>query len=64
MDDIKSAKVIEKVKLDRYTLFKGMIPPSRTRFQKDDVARKQFGNAVPVPVVEYVAKELISILDI
>ncbi|WP_442941427.1 hypothetical protein [Nostoc sp.] len=25
---------------------------------------KQFGNAVPVPVVEYVAKELISILDI
>lgn len=36
LDDIKSAKVIEKVKLDQYTLFKGMIPPSRTRFQKDD----------------------------
>ncbi|MEH2133651.1 MAG: DNA cytosine methyltransferase [Nostoc sp.] len=36
LDDIKSAKVIEKVKLDRHTLFKGMIPPSRTRFQKDD----------------------------
>ncbi|MBN3952144.1 MAG: DNA cytosine methyltransferase [Nostoc sp. NMS7] len=36
LDDIKSAKLIEKVKLDRHTLFKGMIPPSRTRFQKDD----------------------------
>ncbi len=36
LDDIKSAKVIEKIKLDRHTLFKGMIPPSRTRFQKDD----------------------------
>ncbi|MBX9259463.1 DNA cytosine methyltransferase [Desmonostoc muscorum CCALA 125] len=32
--------------------------------EKDDIARKQFGNAVPVPVVEYVAKELLSILDI
>ncbi|MFN6517573.1 MAG: DNA cytosine methyltransferase [Nostoc sp. CreGUA01] len=32
--------------------------------EKDDIARKQFGNAVPVPVVEYVAKELLSILDV
>ncbi len=32
--------------------------------EKDDIARKQFGNAVPVPVVEYVAKELLNILDI
>lgn len=32
--------------------------------QKDEVAKKQFGNAVPVPVVESVAKELISILDV
>jgi DNA (cytosine-5)-methyltransferase 1 len=31
---------------------------------KDEVAKKQFGNAVPVPVVEYVAKELLRILDI
>ncbi len=36
LDDIKSAKILKKVKLDRYTLFQGMIPPSRTRFQKDD----------------------------
>ncbi|MTJ08877.1 DNA cytosine methyltransferase [Anabaena sp. UHCC 0204] len=32
--------------------------------KKDEVAKKQFGNAVPVPVVEYVAKELLRILDI
>jgi DNA (cytosine-5)-methyltransferase 1 len=32
--------------------------------EKDEVAKKQFGNAVPVPVVEYVAKELLKILDI
>lgn len=32
--------------------------------EKDDIAKKQFGNAVPIPVVEYVAKELLSILDI
>jgi DNA (cytosine-5)-methyltransferase 1 len=32
--------------------------------KKDEVAKKQFGNAVPVPVVEYVAKELLKILDI
>ena len=31
---------------------------------KDEVAKKQFGNAVPVPVVEYVAKELLRVLDI
>ncbi|WP_071191961.1 DNA cytosine methyltransferase [Trichormus sp. NMC-1] len=36
LDDFKNVKVIEKVKLDADTLFKGMIPPSRTRFQKDD----------------------------
>lgn len=32
--------------------------------KKDEVAKKQFGNAVPVPVVEYVAKELIKIISI
>ncbi|MCE2701657.1 MAG: DNA cytosine methyltransferase [Nostocales cyanobacterium LE14-WE4] len=32
--------------------------------KKDEVAKKQFGNAVPVPVVEYVAKELLRVLDI
>ncbi len=32
--------------------------------EKDDIARKQFGNAVPVPVVEYVAKELLNIIRI
>ncbi|WP_016952740.1 DNA cytosine methyltransferase [Anabaena sp. PCC 7108] len=36
LDDFKNVKVIEKVKLDANTLFKGVIPPSRTRFQKDD----------------------------
>ena len=30
--------------------------------KKDEVAKKQFGNAVPV--VEYVAKELLRVLDI
>ena len=32
--------------------------------QKDEVAKKQFGNAVPVPVVEYVAKELLRTIHI
>lgn len=32
--------------------------------QKDEVAKKQFGNSVPIPVVEYVAKELLRIIDI
>ncbi|HLP92278.1 MAG TPA: DNA cytosine methyltransferase [Nostocaceae cyanobacterium] len=36
LDDLKNIQVVEKVKLDADTLFKGMIPPSRTRFQKDD----------------------------
>ncbi|MEA5515637.1 DNA cytosine methyltransferase [Nodularia sp. UHCC 0506] len=36
LDDLKNIKFVEKVKLDSHTLFKGMIPPSRTRFQKDD----------------------------
>jgi DNA (cytosine-5)-methyltransferase 1 len=31
---------------------------------REDVAKKQFGNAVPVPVVEYVAKELLQVLGI
>ncbi|MBD0386881.1 MAG: DNA cytosine methyltransferase [Nostoc sp. C3-bin3] len=39
-------------------------PKSFEYHEKDDIARKQFGNAVPVPVVEYVAKELLSILNI
>ncbi len=33
---MKDVKLFEKVKLDLHTLFKGVIPPSRTRFQKDD----------------------------
>ncbi len=36
LDDLKNVKVVEKVKLDSHTLFKGVIPPSRTRFQKND----------------------------
>ncbi|UKO96730.1 DNA cytosine methyltransferase [Nostoc sp. UHCC 0870] len=36
LDEFKNIKILEKVKLDSDTLFKGMIPPSRTRFQKDD----------------------------
>lgn len=36
LDELKNINVIEKVKLDANTLFKGVIPPSRTRFQKDD----------------------------
>ncbi|MEB3178613.1 MAG: DNA cytosine methyltransferase [Nostocaceae cyanobacterium] len=36
LDDFQHIQVIEKVKLDSETLFKGSIPPSRTRFQKDD----------------------------
>ncbi|MBD2596820.1 DNA cytosine methyltransferase [Nostoc spongiaeforme FACHB-130] len=36
LDEFKNIKIVEKVKLDPHTLFKGVIPPSRTRFQKDD----------------------------
>lgn len=36
LDELKNIEFIEKVKLDANTLFKGVIPPSRTRFQKDD----------------------------
>lgn len=36
LDEFKNIKLVEKVKLDAHTLFNGMIPPSRTRFQKDD----------------------------
>ncbi|MBD2138283.1 DNA cytosine methyltransferase [Anabaena sp. FACHB-1237] len=36
LEELKNIKVIEKVKLDADTLFNGTIPPSRTRFQKDD----------------------------
>ncbi|WP_414578288.1 DNA cytosine methyltransferase [Anabaena sp. CCY 9402-a] len=36
LDEFKNIKILEKVKLDSHTLFKGIIPPSRTRFQKDD----------------------------
>lgn len=36
LDDLKNVKFVEKVKLDSRTLFQGVIPPSRTRFQKDD----------------------------
>ncbi|MFM6278050.1 MAG: DNA (cytosine-5-)-methyltransferase, partial [Dolichospermum sp.] len=34
--ELKNINFVEKVKLDANTLFKGVIPPSRTRFQKDD----------------------------
>ncbi|MGK7886292.1 MAG: DNA cytosine methyltransferase [Crocosphaera sp.] len=30
---------------------------------KDNIAKKQFGNSVPIPVVYHVAKELIKLLD-
>jgi DNA (cytosine-5)-methyltransferase 1 len=36
LDELKNIKCVEKVKLDADILFKGAIPPSRTRFQKDD----------------------------
>ncbi|MBS9387089.1 MAG: DNA cytosine methyltransferase [Dolichospermum sp. BR01] len=36
LDELKNINFVEKVKLDANTLFKGVIPPSRTRFQKDD----------------------------
>jgi DNA (cytosine-5)-methyltransferase 1 len=36
LDELKNIKFVEKVKLDPHTLFQGIIPPSRTRFQKDD----------------------------
>lgn len=32
--------------------------------ENDDVARQQFGNAVPVPVVESLAKELLKVLKV
>ncbi|WP_332863115.1 DNA cytosine methyltransferase [Pannus brasiliensis] len=32
--------------------------------KREDIAKKQFGNAVPVPVVEYVARELLKALGI
>ncbi|AFY49462.1 DNA-methyltransferase Dcm [Nostoc sp. PCC 7524] len=36
LDELKNIKIVKKAKLDANTLFKGVIPPSRTRFQKDD----------------------------
>ncbi|MDH6100558.1 DNA cytosine methyltransferase [Anabaenopsis sp. FSS-46] len=39
-------------------------PANFNYHEKDDIARKHFGNAVPVPVVEYVAKELLKTLEI
>ena len=36
LDELKNIKVIEKIKLNSHTLFNGFIPPSRTRFQKND----------------------------
>lgn len=36
LDDIKNIQVLEKVKLGSDTLFRGVVPPSRTRFQKTD----------------------------
>ncbi|MEA5577911.1 DNA cytosine methyltransferase [Anabaena sp. UHCC 0451] len=39
-------------------------PANFAYHQKDEVAKKHFGNAVPIPVVEYVAKELLSIINI
>ncbi len=36
LDEFKGIEIIEKVKLESEILFKGSIPPSRTRFQKDD----------------------------
>ena len=36
LDDLKNVKIVEKTKLDSQTLFRGAIPPSRTRFQKND----------------------------
>ncbi|ACK67418.1 DNA-cytosine methyltransferase [Rippkaea orientalis PCC 8801] len=36
LDDLKNIKPIKKVKLSEDVLFKGFIPPSRTRFQKND----------------------------
>ncbi len=32
-------------------------PENLESYRKDEIAKKQFGNVVPVPVVEYVAKE-------
>jgi DNA (cytosine-5)-methyltransferase 1 len=36
LEDLEGIKIREKVKIDSDTLFKGYIPPSRTRFQKND----------------------------
>jgi len=36
LDDFKNIKIIEKAKLNHHILFNGVIPPSRTRFQRDD----------------------------
>ncbi len=36
LDELKNIKYVEKLKFDADTLFKGAIPPSKTRFQKDD----------------------------
>lgn len=36
LDDLKTIRIVEKTKLSHHTLFNGAIPPSRTRFQKDD----------------------------
>ncbi|MEH2374097.1 MAG: DNA cytosine methyltransferase [Nostoc sp.] len=52
------------MKLNKHACkFQGF-PANFEYHEKDDIARKQFGNAVPIPVVEYVARELLSILDI
>jgi DNA (cytosine-5)-methyltransferase 1 len=39
-------------------------PENFESHQKDEIAKKQFGNAVPILVVEYVAKELLRIVHI
>ncbi|MFM7793796.1 MAG: DNA cytosine methyltransferase, partial [Microcystis panniformis] len=36
LEDIKNIQPVKKVKLSADTLFNGFIPPSRTRFQKED----------------------------
>jgi DNA (cytosine-5)-methyltransferase 1 len=36
LEDIKNIQPVEKVKLSADTLFNGFVPPSRTRFQKED----------------------------
>nr|WP_228371732.1 DNA cytosine methyltransferase [Trichormus azollae] len=39
-------------------------PDSFESHQKDEIPKKQFGNAVTVPVVYYVAKELLRIIHL